>query len=252
MNYKYLAIFLGLLSTSLYASQFDGAYVGGGLGLSTLNTGVNESSTITDINTPDVLATMNASNNFSTNFLAGNLFVGYGKVMQQRYYIGAELGWQSNTPAAKTNGAQIQNSAEIAFSEDASIALRQQLNLGVLAGILTSPNTLFYLRVDSLWAQLNGVINDKVTNYSTTPPQSLSGYSFNDNKNLQGVGFGAGAWFALNNHFSIRGQVGYSMYSKTQISNVLVDPSVTGDTFYNHLSITPSQLKFTVDMAYRF
>jgi opacity protein-like surface antigen len=263
------------------ADYFSGFYLGAGLGMSHLESrntldGILTARVVSQIPVPfGVSATSTVdADEAGKNAGLGEIFVGYGKVMNP-WYVGVELfgRYSSLKPEIHVNDTVSemallgQNLAPQQFTPgDVTntdyLELKNEYSFGGLikAGYLLNPKTLFYILLGAEYSKFEvNFSQDSAMSlaYSLAPYIVSFTSSFSDKK--IGLMPGIGIESMINDKLSVRAQYTYVSYGdikKTIPVNVTITPDQSPYSYNiageSTAKIHPSCGKFTIDLTYHF
>jgi hypothetical protein len=187
---KIIACGLLFVAASAFADPFSGAYMGAGIQSLTLKTrsDYNYSSSISGFPVT------------AHDGLAGNFLLGYGQRLLNRFFLGMELGYVTDSRTVTSVTSISPDTA----NKQVYMHLSKQFNMGLKLGGFITSNTLLYLHP----AIANASINTDLLSGSM---QSVS------KRSIWGGMIGAGIAHAFTNHFIGQVEADYTAYNSVTV-----------------------------------
>jgi outer membrane immunogenic protein len=159
-----------------------------------------------------VLVTSNNSDSMSGGF--GTVVIGFDRQVRERYVVGlfAEYDWSS------------MELTDVDGVDTTHFSIRDMFSVGGRAGFLMTPQSLLYLTAGYTWAK------GKSDGYFNIPP--LDGATSLD---LNGPFVGLGMETKLNTHWSLRGEVRYTMFGEVTTNAGTIGPDAILDRLEGNL-----------------
>lgn len=167
----------------------------------------------------------NVNPNVNVNGWLGGLFLGYGKVFNNWYYLGGEV---FGNYANSSQGWDATLAGPVGYSSNAE--MNSSYGLAVLPGLKLTDSTLTYIRLGYTWA--NFKYNETGTTVGSASNSSTEG----------GFTYGVGMETLITGNWSLRGE-----YTYTNYDNFNTSMSATSAT-----SINPSASLYTLGVIYHF
>lgn len=177
---------------------------------------------------PNVLSASNSAGAFGW---VGGLMAGYGTVLNNWFYLGAEV-FGSFSDAEGTTAANIAGPG--ALTDNITTTVHGSYGIGLLPGVKIAENYLGYIRLGwnraNLREQVN-VIVPGVLNQTATRSNNSNGFVF-------GVGMEA----LLVDNWSIRGEYNHTWYESFTVTNPIIGTC----------KVTPSDNQYMLGLLYHF
>lgn len=155
------AMLAASVTTSVFAAGFEGAYVGGDMGYTTLKSNGLASTIGSELESSNV--------NFGAQ-------LGYGAKLGSSFYLGGEFGFRNNAGDFGDKTTTISRQ-QVKLSATTSRAL----SFSVLPGFIVSPNTLVYARLGRINVDTEATMTNLTTGASFSTTSS-------GNANIYGLG----------------------------------------------------------------
>ena len=172
-------LFLGLLTSQAYASNFDGAYIGGAVGYG------SDHYNMTDTGLGS-LAGISLTDDMGSQGAMGEVFAGYGKKFGNLY---AGLEANANLSDREANLTLVDGASSVT----SNLTHKYDYGFAFRGGVFPADNTLLYGKIGATW----GMFEDKAVNTSQT---------------LTGLQVGLGVETALNSVLTVRADWTYVDY----------------------------------------
>jgi opacity protein-like surface antigen len=167
--------------------------------------------------------------------VSGNAFVGYGKTLRGKYYLGSEMFVNLINASQEIHNVLSGPDGDLVFSTNVRIGKNWGINF--LPGYKLNPKTLFYTRWGCVW-----------TFFQERQNASFNGRSFFDtgvNKYVLGASFGFGLMKIISKNISLRLDYNYAYYGSIFNDHWL---PFSAWTVESHLSPSSNQLALTVNL----
>jgi opacity protein-like surface antigen len=179
----------------------------------------------------------------------GGLFLGYGQMMNEWFYLGGEVfgnysGVDQNTNYNTTPAPSI--TATTNFQVNGSYGL------GLLPGIKMTDSTLTYIRLGWNWANLksSASVNVPAAIFGTPAALNASGSQSNTSN---GFVFGVGMETLIVDNWSLRGEFDHTWYSNYNANGSVAVPGAVPPAFVTaSTSWNPSDNQYMLAAIYHF
>lgn len=211
----------------------DGFYIGGGVGYDDYQIRHRFDITLESALKQPISADLTGNPLIRAKGFAGRLFAGYGKYINEEYYLGAEL--FINTTDADASYA-FHNKF---FDYSTKVDVGYGYGISFLPGFKVDDTDLVYIRLGYNWVNIQA----KETATDLTGPVTFHSTANNISRGFS-YGIGMESWIACN--LSLRAEYTHTNYSKFNNFNLIAFPDEI------HSSFNPTDNQFMLDMNFHF
>jgi outer membrane immunogenic protein len=166
----------------------------------------------------------------------GGLFLGYGMMMNDWFYLGGEV-------FGNASGVNQNTSFVTSLATGSNVSTNFQVNgsygLGLLPGVKMTDSTLTFVRLGWNWANLKSKAS--FTDTALVPP-TVSGSKTNTSN---GFVFGVGMETLIVDNWSLRGEFDHTWYSNYNAGTAIAPAFAT-------TSVSPSDNQYMLALMYHF